>query len=330
MKLLLILSFLLLPFISMAQHSNDYPTPQQSHLRLKAMRAEQAGKQKEAFEHYEQLCLLSNPSDHDFMQAAKCLISLDRTEEAYTYICEAVRKGGLNRTSIEGQLEEFSSTTKLLFQLKKDYNNLIHCYYQTIPNLEAYLAVEELVARDQFVRKLGDYHLGISEADKDAILQEYYTAEEACDSLAMKQALTKMFASPEPEFKAFSQPLMRTVDSLNMVALQDITEAHGWQPNAWLLLWHQRGNYGKQGTAWDYFQPFIEKEIEQGKLPASFWAPFEDFKSRRESGYTRYGFHPGKVDPVTVNQNRKVIGLAPLTKEEIAQRNANPFSGKVF
>ena len=123
---------------------------------------------------------------------------------------------------------------------------------------------------------------------------------------------------------------MKQTDSLNIRELMDITTSSGWQEEAWLLLWHQRGTYGKNNWVWNYFKPLINKEIEQGKLPKSFWAMFEDFKASLKTGVSVYGYRPGKVDEKNVNANRKKIGLPMLTKEEITERNNNPYGGRVF
>jgi hypothetical protein len=71
---------------------------------------------------------------------------------------------------------------------------------------------------------------------------------------------------------------MKRVDDSNIKRLIEITKKYGWQPKAWLLLWHHRTSYQENNFVWNHFIPLINKEIKQGKISRTFWKPFEGFK----------------------------------------------------
>ncbi|MGF1556606.1 hypothetical protein [Paucihalobacter sp.] len=45
------------------------------------------------------------------------------------------------------------------------------------------------------------------------------------------------------------------IDSLNIKRLIEITKDYGWQNKGWIILWHQRGTYGKSNYVWNFFKP---------------------------------------------------------------------------
>jgi hypothetical protein len=51
-----------------------------------------------------------------------------------------------------------------------DYLKLRQQYFTTIDNSDLYLEIEELTARDQFVRKIDDYISGRTEEDLEAAM----------------------------------------------------------------------------------------------------------------------------------------------------------------
>jgi len=111
---------------------------------------------------------------------------------------------------------------------------------------------------------------------------------------------------------------MAKIDSTNIVRLIEITKKYGWQDKGQLLLWHQRGTYKEQNWVWNYFKPFINKEIEKGKIRKSFWVQYEEFENVINEKYQLYGMYPQNYDmfplndPKNVDKRRDSLGLQPL------------------
>jgi hypothetical protein len=211
-----------------------------------------------------------------------------------------------------------------------NYAELSHLFFSKKKNLYVYNDVQKLVYRDQFSRKLSNYHLGISEEDQEAAFNGYLEAQKVKDTIALKKYKALLYPKVSKEHNAYKDKIMRYTDSLNIIRLIDITKTHGWQEEAYILLWHQRGSYGKDTWIWSYFKPLINMEIKAGTIAPHFWAMLDDFKSIMEHKKSVYGYHPGKVNKDTVNLERKTIGLPELTIEEIAERNKNPYGGRMY
>ncbi|WP_299673453.1 hypothetical protein [uncultured Tenacibaculum sp.] len=108
------------------------------------------------------------------------------------------------------------------------------------------------------------------------------------------------------------------IDSLNINRLIEITKKYGWQKKGWLLLWHQRGTYNQDNYIWNFFKPYIDKQILEGNIEKSFWTRFEDENSIRNSKKQIYGHYWGQFDqfPIkdikNVDKRRVENGLPPL------------------
>lgn len=211
-----------------------------------------------------------------------------------------------------------------------NYEVLSNMFYSKKKDLTVYNKIQKLVHRDQFTRKLSDYHQGISEKDQEDAFDGYLEAQKVNDTIALKKYKNILWPKVSKEHNAYNNKIIQYTDSLNIVELIAITKKHGWQEEAHLLLWHQRGTYGEDNWVWNYFKPLINNEIKAGTVEPSFWAMFEDFKSIRENGVTIYGYHPGKVNKDTVNPKRRSIGLPELTIVEIEKRNNNPYGGRMY
>ena len=159
-----------------------------------------------------------------------------------------------------------------------DYNELRQQHFVSIENIDVYLAIEQLLARDQFVRKINVYLNGQAEGDAEKALAKYFKAVKENDTLAQQKYKQYLHSTPNKEQREVQLELMKKVDSLNIARLMDITKKYGWQEKAWLILWHQRGSYGEDNYIWNFFKPLIDKEIEAGKLSRSFWGLFEQYK----------------------------------------------------
>lgn len=111
---------------------------------------------------------------------------------------------------------------------------------------------------------------------------------------------------------------MAKIDSLNIQRLIEITKEYGWQPKAWIILWHQRGTYGQSNYVWDFFKPYIDEQIANGTMRKSFWTMYEEEKSIMDTKEQIYGLYWGQFDqfPIkdieNVDKRRTEKGLAPL------------------
>ncbi len=111
---------------------------------------------------------------------------------------------------------------------------------------------------------------------------------------------------------------MAKIDSSNINRLIEITKEYGWQSRGWLILWHQRGTYGQDNYVWNFFKPYIDGQIQKGKMKKSFWTMFEEEKSIIESKEQIYGLYWGQFEqfPIkdieNVDKRRAENGLPPL------------------
>ncbi len=299
-------------------------------LLLNAHRAKELNDTKKSLSLYEEAFILhSDNAIVDYLNAANCAAQLNNEISCKKWIIEAIVKQKVEKKSIL-KFSENETYQWCVAEILSKYSMYLSKHYEALENPVAYFKIQKLIDRDQFSRKIDDYHLGISETDKDIAFEGFIKSQAPKDSIARKKYQAILFPKISKEHRAYQLKLMRYTDSLNIVSLMDITREHGWQKEAWLLLWHQRGSYGKKSWIWNYFKPLIDNEIKQGKVSSSFWAEFEDFKSINETGTSVYGYHPGKVDIITVNEKRKSIGLPLLTDAEIANRNNNPYGGRKY
>lgn len=107
-------------------------------------------------------------------------------------------------------------------------------------------------------------------------------------------------------------------DSLNIKRLMEITKKYGWYPKGWLVLWHQRGTYGQDNAVWSFFQPYLKKQIAEGRIRKKILAHYAEEKSIIEKKEQIYGMYWSQFDeyPLTqlknVDQRRADIGLPPF------------------
>jgi hypothetical protein len=299
-------------------------------LLLSAYRAKEAKDYKTALSLYTnayQRKKLNSISEYLF--AAVCAAELQNNLTCEKWIKAAISDENASKKTIsdfsENELYQ-ESASKVLSHQKE----LTQLFFSKKENLSIYIAVQKLVYRDQFSRKISNYYSGISEADQDFAFDAYLEAQKTNDTIALKKYKAILFPKVVKEHKAYNNKIIRFTDSLNVTELMAITKKHGWQEEAHILLWHQRGSYGTHNWIWNYFKPLINAGIQDGTITPAFWAMFDDFKSIRDHGITIYGYHPGKVNDDTVNLKRKTIGLPALTQTEIEERNKNPFGGRMY
>ena len=127
---------------------------------------------------------------------------------------------------------------------------------------------------------------------------------------------------------------MSVIDSLNFNYLVKKTKEKGfptpitvgqrWFDNAFLILWHHRGSEFYENPLWIEIKPYIEKEINAGNIPKSFFAMFEDhYRIMNEKPMlygSLYGYYRNSeeyntltvYDQPNLNKRRKEIGLCTL------------------
>lgn len=231
------------------------------------------------------LDILTPNSSTPFFNLAECALKLNNNVLADKWIRKGIAEGGAQMEYLR-KYKGFSEIQNDEFYQKiiKDYNSLRQQYFSTIDNIDIYLEIEELTARDQFVRKIDDYISGRTDEDISNAMKQLKIAQKENDSVNVKKYMNLIFPKPNKEYKKLQNELMRKVDSLNIERLMEITKEHGWQERAWIILWHQRGNHDEDNYVWNYFRPLINKEIEEGKISRSFWSAFDQFKQMMKGG----------------------------------------------
>lgn len=276
--------FFILLITSICQGQTKYD--QHDDLINEANTLKEEGNCEQAIEKYEQaLGVLIPNSSTPFFRSAECALKIKNIPLADDWIRKGVSVGGAQISYLKS-FEGFSEIQNEEFYKKiiADYNSLRQKYFTSIDDIDLYLKIEELTSRDQFVRKTGLYLDGYSEIDYQKAGDDFSKARKAKDTVKAKRSKKILFNKTDEKYKETTTELMKRVDSLNVARLMEITEKHGWQERAWIILWHQRGTYGEDNYIWNYFTPLINKEIEEGKLSRKFWGSFELFKSMMENG----------------------------------------------
>lgn len=224
-------------------------------------------------------------SSTPYFNAAECALQLDNPTLADKWIRKGVSQGGAQMEYLR-KYQGFKDIQDADFykRIISDYNSLRQEYFSTLENIDVYLEIEELTARDQFVRHADLYLAGYSNQDYQNAGDGFRKAQAEKDSVAFEKYKKILFMEGQEEHENTVSELMRRVDSLNVARLMEITKEYGWQERAWIILWHQRGTYGQDNYVWNYFKPLINKEIEEGKLSRSFWGPFDQFKKMMDTG----------------------------------------------
>jgi hypothetical protein len=245
-----------------------------------------AGNCEQAIVKYQNaLELLTPNSSTPFFNLAECALNLNNIILAAEWIRKGVSVGGAQKSYLQNY-KGFAEIQDKEFYKKivSDYNQLRQKYFSSMENIDLYLEIEELLSRDQFIRKTGMYLDGYSDVDYQNTTTEYLKAQRENDTVKAKELKKIVFHQTKDEYEKTTSELMKRVDSLNVARLIEITEKHGWQQRAWIILWHQRGTYGENNYVWNYFKPLIDKEIEEGKLSRNFWSPFDQHKEMMKTG----------------------------------------------
>lgn len=237
---------------------------------------------KHALEKYsEALNILIPNSSTPFFDAAFISIKLNNKKNAKKWIIKGIEKGGAKLDYLKNY-EGFAGvqTEKYYLEIIENYNQYRQIYFSKLENIDIYLEVEQLVQRDQFVRKLEDYYTNLNEEQYKFAFDNLIRAQNEKDTISIEKYKKIIFPKIDKERSLIYNKIIHNVDNLNIERLIEITKEYGWQERAWLILWHQRGNHDEDNYVWNYFRPLINKEIEEGKLSRSFWKPFDNFKKR--------------------------------------------------
>lgn len=236
---------------------------------------------KDALQNYTKALKIIEPdSPTEQFDAGYCAYKIGDMTSAEKFIINGIVKAGAEMDYLlnyDGFKE--LKNDKFYQNIITNYNKYRQQYYLQLKNIDVYNEVKYLVQRDQFVRKLADYENGISDAQKNAIMKELIRAENLKDSTNIekyKNLLLKQKISNELD--QIQWTLINNVDKINIERLKEITKIHGWQPRAWLILWHQRGKHDEDNEVWNYFRPLINTEINSGKISRTFWDKFDEFK----------------------------------------------------
>ena len=232
-----------------------------------------------------------SPDGNDLLNSAVCASRMGEINLTKNFLEKSVTEAGLKQSNLVAFSEVLElQEGEIWEQFVADYPKLRQQYFSNKQNLEAYLEIQRMIERDMLVRRLHG--------------KKYLSASEDVAWKGIKE-----------------------VDSVNVAKLMEITQEYGWQTDAFLILWHQRGTYEEDNDVWNYFTPLINEAINKGEEKPSFWALFIDNKSVHENDGTQvYGtlidikiengkqlFYIKKIaDPTTVDQERAKIGMSSL------------------
>ncbi len=187
---------------------------------------------------------------------------------------------------------------------------IIYGIQKTNASKEYYESFEEFNSfrNDSLFRKIGAKYDSLTQTFYKRLPNEFIYRE--VESLVEKDQQVR-------KGNLQNQPL-KTVDSININRLIDINKNHGWFKQGWIILWHQRDTYGETNFIWDFYVPFINSQIESGKIRKDFWALFEEEKSIINSKTQIYGLYTSQYEqfPIKdlehVDELRIKKGLPPL------------------
>jgi hypothetical protein len=210
-----------------------------------------------------------------YFNMAECALKLGNVKKCKNSIIEGLVKGGAEYDYLI-RYDGFKDIQMMPFYdaILKDYNYYRQQHFRNKDNIDVFLEVLALLEKDQLVRKTEDYFTNYSEEELTVARQQFVQAQEKGDLVKLEVYKKILFPKVEEKY----DELMKRVDDSNIKRLIEITKKYGWQPSAWILLWHHRSSYQENNFVWNHFIPLINKEIEQGKISRAFWKPFEDFK----------------------------------------------------
>ena len=234
---------------------------------------------------------------YDILNAAASAFKSGDTKFARKMIIESIVKFAAPKNFVltYDKYQDFRKDP-IFTEIENNYTFYIDEYYRNLKNPSVYFEVQQLVEKDQDIRNLSNDIEGKFSFEKP-----------------IKMKISDVFNSK-----------MNEVDSMTTQRLMEITREYGYQPRAWLILWHQRGQEYKDGNTkfWKFFKLVIQKEIENGNLHESFFGQFDDENELRH-GKQIYGYYLMQsemypiIDIKNVDKRRKEIGLPPLLYDNL-------------
>ena len=127
-------------------------------------------------------------SGQPYFKVAAAALSLKYTNMASIWIKKGISQAGAQLNYLT-EFEAFKAFHQddFFHNILVDYNELRQQHFASIENIDVYLAIEQLLARDQFVRKINVYLNGHAEGDAKKALAKYFKAVKENDTLAQQK-----------------------------------------------------------------------------------------------------------------------------------------------
>ncbi|PVV53531.1 hypothetical protein [Chryseobacterium sp. HMWF035] len=261
-------------------------------------------------------------TSYELLTAAGVALKLNNLKIADCFLKEAITKYNtpLDLINSYSPLQPYKNS-KSIKNINKIYKSLVKEYYTNLKSISTFIEVENLVTKDQYVRSLPNYYLGVNEEQSGEMLQKYIDAVNNKDSLSINK-YSKYIHFQDKNFEKLKLGLMKNTDSLNIQEYIDITKKYGYFENGWILLWHHRLTYGENNFIWNFFKPYITSQIDKGNIERDFFAAFEDEYNISRSGKQRFGTNTQyELFPIEnieeVDLFREKVGLPPLYYDKI-------------
>lgn len=120
-----------------------------------------------------------------------CALQTGNEDLANEWMRKAISIGGLQKVYLE-VFDGFPDIQQKTFykQIIKDYNKLRLEFFSSLKDIDAYLELQTLVERDQFVRKIDNYLDGVDEEYIININQIYFEAKKNNDTTQQAKQTT--------------------------------------------------------------------------------------------------------------------------------------------
>ena len=102
----------------------------------------------------------------EYSNAAICSAHLGNKQGCKKWVTEVIIRKNTDTTFLR-EASDLKSYQESYQEVMNNYGQLQKQYYDGIENLAVFSEIQKLVSRDQEVRKIGDYYLGVSEADQE-------------------------------------------------------------------------------------------------------------------------------------------------------------------